>query len=225
VKLGLAGGGGSEGGTTATAGAAAALRGVADPMWRSLDRSCASPGERAASHPGEGRPTPATAPLRALPAAQAPPLTTSSRSSSWRIGRALVLLAALVYGVLPGIIDFFTPQHLGDPDWAGHRRFHLIWQICLVLVLGLRGLWFAWRADSPARLDLIHRSAGQGAVVLTAFFSAGLLAVPLHAAYGAPDEVFLGVPWPIAHFSTAALILASGVLLCRRASRAVRPQP
>lgn len=144
---------------------------------------------------------------------------TPSTDSTWRLGRGLVLLAALIYGVLPGIIDFFTPQHLGDPDWTGHRRFHLIWQICLVLVLGLRGLWFAWRAHTPDHLDLIHRSAAQGAVVLVAFFASGALAIPLGAAYGEPDEVIFGVvPYPIAHFSSAALILLAGTVLCRRSA-------
>lgn len=146
----------------------------------------------------------------------------SSSTLAWRVGRSLLLLAALVYGVLPGIIDLFTPQHLGDPNWIGHPRFHLIWQIFLVLYLGGRGLWFAWHATSPERYDLARRSAAQGAVVLAAFFTAGALAVPMGAAYGAPDDVILGIPFPVVHFTIAGIILLSGFLLCRRAHLGAR---
>ena len=146
-------------------------------------------------------------------------MTTAQQARTWRLGRGLVLLAALVYGVLPALIDLFTPQHLGDPDWVGHPRFHLIWQIFLIFYLGVASLRAAWRADSPARFDLIERAAGFGVIVLSAFFTAGVLAIPLGGAYGEPDEVLLGVPFPIVHFTTAGVILLAGYLLCRRASQ------
>ncbi|MEL6342458.1 MAG: hypothetical protein AAFV53_04955 [Myxococcota bacterium] len=145
-------------------------------------------------------------------------MTTSQQDRTWRLGRGLVLLAALIYGVLPGIIDFFTPQHLGDPNWVGHQRFHLIWQIFLILYLGVASLWYAWRADSPKRFDLIQRSASYGLIVLIAFFTSGALAIPMGAAFGEPDEVLLGVPFPVIHFSIASLVLLAGYLLCRRAN-------
>lgn len=147
-------------------------------------------------------------------------MSAAQRARDWRLGRGLVLLAALVYGVLPALIDLFTPQHLGDPSWSGHRRFHLIWQILLIFYLGLSSFGCAWKADSPARFDLIQRAAGFGLITLTAFFTAGALAIPLGAAFGAPDEVLLGIPFPVVHFSTAGLILLAGYLLCRRASQA-----
>ena len=148
----------------------------------------------------------------------------SGASRQWALGRGLVLAAALIYGLLPAVIDLFTPQHLGDPDWTGHRRFHLVWQIFLIFYLGARGFWLAWQAR-PGRYDLIVRSAQHGGIVLAAFFTAGALAVPLGAAFGQPDEVLLGVPFPIVHFSIAALVLLAGVLLCRRASRAAQTAP
>lgn len=145
-------------------------------------------------------------------------------STAWRVGRGLVLLAALVYGVLPAIIDLFTPQHLGDPGWTGHRRFHLIWQICLVFVVGARAGWLAWQA-APDRFVLLRRSAEHGALVLVAFFAAGGLTVPLGGAFGAPDEVLLGVPFPIIHFSLATAVLAAGLALAWRGSRGVPQTP
>lgn len=152
-------------------------------------------------------------------------MTTAQQARTWRLGRGLVLLAGLVYGVLPALIDLFTPQHLGDPGWVGHPRFHLIWQIFLIFYLGVASLWAAWRADSPARFDLIQRAAGFGGIVLAAFFTAGVLAIPLGGAYGEPDEVLLGIPFPIVHFSTAGLILLAGYLLCRSARAGGAPSP
>lgn len=148
-------------------------------------------------------------------------MNASAASRQWKLGRGLVLAAALIYGLLPAVIDLFTPQHLGDPDWVGHQRFHLVWQIFLIFYLGVRGFWLAWKAR-PDRYALIVRSAQQGGVVLAAFFTAGALAIPLGAAFGAPDEVVLGIPFPIVHFSIAAVVLLSGLLLCRRASRGVQ---
>ncbi len=139
-------------------------------------------------------------------------------SRAWRAGRGLVITAALVYGVLPALIDLFTPQHLQNPDWTGHPRFHLMWQIFLTGYLGLRAAWLALNA-TPDRFNLIERSAGLGVIVLGAFFTAGFLAVPLDASFGAPEDVILGIPIPLVHFTTAALILLAGYLLCRRAVR------
>ncbi len=61
-----------------------------------------------------------------------------SPSPGWSIGRVLVILAALLYGPLPSLIDLFTPQHLTNSDWIGHARFHLLWQIFLTGYIGLR---------------------------------------------------------------------------------------
>lgn len=144
-------------------------------------------------------------------------MTTAQTARRWRLGRGLVLLAALTYGVLPALIDLFTPQHLGNPAWVGHPRFHLIWQIFLIFYLGLASLWSAWRAKTPADFPLIQRAAGYGLIVLAAFFTAGGLAIPLGGAFGEPDEVLWGVPFPIVHFSTAGLILLAGYLICRGA--------
>lgn len=151
-------------------------------------------------------------------------MATPHLSTQWRRGRGLVLGAALIYGLLPAVIDLFTPQHLGDPDWTGHRRFHLIWQILLIFYLGVRGFWLAWRATS-ARYALIVRSALHGGIVLAALFTAGVLAIPLEAEYGALDEVVLGIPIPVLHFSIAGIVLLSGVLLCRAASQDVPQVP
>lgn len=144
-------------------------------------------------------------------------MITTRQARSWRLGRGLVLLAALVYGVLPALIDLFTPQHLGNPAWVGHPRFHLIWQIFLIFYLGLASLRAAWMARTPADFALIQRAAGYGLIVLAAFFTAGGLAIPLGGAFGEPDEVLLGMPVPIVHFSTAGLILLTGYLVCRSA--------
>jgi hypothetical protein len=54
-------------------------------------------------------------------------------------------------------------------------------------------------------------------ILLGAFYTAGALAGPMGAVFGEPGEVILGIPYPIAHLSTAALILLAGYLLCRRA--------
>jgi hypothetical protein len=145
-------------------------------------------------------------------------MASPNRARTWRAGRFLVLLASLVYGVLPGLIDFLTPQHMGDPTWVGHHRFHLIWQIFLVLYLGLASFWFAWKSDTPDRFDLIQRATSYGLIILAAFFTSGALAIPMGAAFGAPDETLLGVPFPVVHFTTASAILAAGYTLCRRAS-------
>ena len=142
----------------------------------------------------------------------------------WRAGRGLVILAAVLYGPLPSLIDLFTPQHLMNPDWLGHARFHLLWQIFLTGYIGLRAIWLAWQA-TPARFQLLQRAANLGAILLGAFYTAGALAGPTGAVFGEPDEVLFGIPFPVVHLSTAALLLLAGYTLCRQAAAGVPQEP
>ncbi|MEM9225241.1 MAG: DUF6640 family protein [Pseudomonadota bacterium] len=91
------------------------------------------------------------------------------------IGKALLTLTALIYAVLPPIVDF-NASHAVHPDWTGHARFHMVWLVGANSFVGLFAIYQIWmRADrgGPVIAGILS------AIVLGSFFLAALT-MPLY---------------------------------------------
>ena len=53
-----------------------------------------------------------------------------------KIAATLLTLTALVYAVVPPIVDS-NPTHILNPEWTAHARFHTVWQVSVNSMLGL----------------------------------------------------------------------------------------
>ena len=65
-----------------------------------------------------------------------------------KIAAVLLTLTAVVYGVIPLIVDI-SPTHILHPAWTAHARFHVVWQISSYSGFGLLALaltLFLWNA-------------------------------------------------------------------------------
>jgi hypothetical protein len=141
---------------------------------------------------------------------------------AFHAGRALCIVSAVTYGVLPAIIDTLDPHHLRNPEWPGHARLHLLWLISAGLYLSLFSIYLFWTA-TPRTFERMRTGATIGALHIAGFFTAGLLKGAAGAAFDADDRVILGfIPPAILHFSTSALLLFAGFSLCRSAVRAIQ---
>jgi hypothetical protein len=45
-----------------------------------------------------------------------------------KIAAALLTLTAIVYAVIPPIVDI-NATHILNPEWTAHARFHTVWQV------------------------------------------------------------------------------------------------
>ena len=135
-------------------------------------------------------------------------------STRWRVGRALCVVAPITYGLLTGAIDVLDPHHLGNPDWPGHARFHLLWLICGGAIGALMSIYLFLTA-TPQRPERIRSGAMLGAVHLGGFFVAALFKNAAGAAFDADNRVLFGfLPPAVLHLSTSATLLIVGVRLC-----------
>lgn len=131
----------------------------------------------------------------------------------------LLTAAALLYGVLPALIDTFDPHHLLNPEWPPHARLHLLWLNSTGLYLSLFAIYLVWTA-TPRSSGRMRASAALGALHIAGFFTAGLFKDAAGAAFDADGRVLLGLfPPAILHFTTAAALQLGGFVLSDRAAR------
>ena len=60
------------------------------------------------------------------------------------MGRVLMTLATLIYGVIPPIVDLGA-THVLHPDWTPHARMHMVWLVATMSSMSLLALYFLWR--------------------------------------------------------------------------------
>ncbi len=66
------------------------------------------------------------------------------------VGRVLMTLATLIYGVLPPFVDL-TETHVFHPEWTPHSRLHMVWLLGTNSAVAVLALYFLWlhKANSP----------------------------------------------------------------------------
>lgn len=65
------------------------------------------------------------------------------------IARVLLTILVLVQGAATVLIDL-NRTHATNPQWAGHARFHLVWQTCSLAILSLVETWLVWSNTSDS---------------------------------------------------------------------------
>ncbi|MEO0466911.1 MAG: hypothetical protein AAF216_10230 [Pseudomonadota bacterium] len=89
------------------------------------------------------------------------------------ISQILLTVAALIYTVLPPLVDF-NMSHALHPEWSGHARFHMVWLVVANSSLGVLALYLIWGR------------ANQGGLVLGGIITALILGAFMVAAATMP---------------------------------------
>ncbi len=66
-----------------------------------------------------------------------------SVAKSILVGRVLMTLATLFYGVLPPFVDL-TETHVFHSEWTPHSRLHMVWLLGTNSAIALVALYFLW---------------------------------------------------------------------------------
>jgi hypothetical protein len=100
---------------------------------------------------------------------------------------ARILLTLVTFGYAFGtVIADFNKTHATNPQWTGHARFHVVWQISSYVGFGLLALALIWWPGAYAleRLYLVALMAG---IVYAAFFVA-VLTMPVYGGRAYDDN-------------------------------------
>ena len=96
-----------------------------------------------------------------------------------------------------GALEFFGPilrdtnsSHLLNPEWAGHARFHLMWNLMLWLCLGIFCLYLIWWRR-PFTLSNLYLALILQGFNVVAFWGAVALG-PLYAAQVFDTKIHIG---------------------------------
>lgn len=138
------------------------------------------------------------------------------------IGRLMVAIGVFCSTMFPPFF-WFNGDHAGNPDWAGHARFHLAWNACLVMGLGALALaaLVAWWERGP---ELRLAVTAVPIVLMTTYFVAAWVLCPL--VIGVPDALSEHTPLPIIGYAHhrgwygLMVFTVVGFWLDRRARRA-----
>ena len=129
-------------------------------------------------------------------------------------GIILLTLATVMYTVVPPIVDL-SRTHATNATWVSHARFHVVWQVMIMLGVGLLSLYLLW--FSPIGQDhAITLSFILGLIVLGSFIinvaAKKLYSGTLSDPNGVPP-IFKNVDANLFFFSLALGILVTGYIL------------
>jgi len=132
------------------------------------------------------------------------------------VGRVLMTLATLVYGVAPPFADF-NETHVLHPQWTPHARLHMVWLIATNSALAVMALYFLWLHRGDRALGA--RLAGLLGLCALGGFWIAAATMPLYG--GALKDVggvplVLGLDGNLLAFSSALLLLLTGWALANR---------
>jgi hypothetical protein len=123
-----------------------------------------------------------------------------------RIAAMLLTLIAIVYGIIPLLVDL-TPTHIFHPLWTPHARFHVVWQISVNTMLGLLTVGLAWW-PGPNRSLRLKLASLLGCIALGGFVVAALTS----SMYGGSLSEPGGVP-PVAGMDVNALVFLPALVI------------
>lgn len=110
------------------------------------------------------------------------------------IARILFTLVTAGWAFATVIADF-NKTHATNPQWTGHARFHVVWQICSYVGFGILALALIWMPGALAveRLALVALMA---TIVYVGFFIAAV-AMPVYGGRAYDDNGYLPFPAPV----------------------------
>jgi hypothetical protein len=136
------------------------------------------------------------------------------------VARIMFTLTTAGWAVLTIFADF-NRTHATNPQWTGHARFHVVWQISSYVGFGLMAFALIWW-PGPLALERLYLVALMSAIVYAAFFAA-LIAMPIYGGRAYDDNGYqpFEAPIPIVSktwdanitaFSIQFIILAGALL-------------
>lgn len=138
-----------------------------------------------------------------------------SNTRSVVAARAILLLTAAIYGVIPPLVDL-SETHAFHPDWPTHARFHMVWLLGVNSSLALLTAWLVLRGG----VERLKMASLLGVAVFAGFF----IAAATRSAYGGAlvDTVggvppLMGMDANLLVFTPAALLQLLAVRLVHRA--------
>lgn len=134
------------------------------------------------------------------------------------IGRA-ILTFALIVTPIAMVAFLFGADHIGNPAWHPHARFHVAQLAGVGVAMSALGLWLLWRRTTDQRPGLIAAAAISAAPPL---FEFGALLVPGASPIpdpARPNTVPIGgldVPGNLIAFAAMLILIAIGLTLSLR---------
>lgn len=142
---------------------------------------------------------------------------TTPITGNLKIARILITIAALVYGVIPLLVDL-TATHVFHPHWTPHARFHMVWLLATNSSLAVLALYLLWSGNNEALARI--RAAGVVSLCVLGGFFVSTLTKNLYA--GSLVDVHGGVPplmgmdANLVVFSPMLILVIVGLWLSRR---------
>lgn len=128
-------------------------------------------------------------------------------------GKILLTLASVMYSFVPPIVDL-NRTHATNPLWVSHARFHVVWQVMIMLGIGILSIYLLW--FSGIGQIAINLSFILGLIVLGSFLiNVGvkkLYAGTLSDPNGVPP-IFKNVDANLFFFTLALVILLTGYFI------------
>lgn len=129
-------------------------------------------------------------------------------------GKILLTLASAMYSFVPPFVDL-NRTHATNPLWISHARFHVVWQVMIMLGIGMLSIYMLWFSSIDQRFT-VNFSFILGLIVLGSFMInvgvrklyAGTLADP----NGVPP-IFKKVDTNLFFFTLALVILFIGYFM------------
>lgn len=125
------------------------------------------------------------------------------------VGRILITLATLLYGIAPLFADL-NATHVLNPEWTPHSRVHMVWLLGTNSCIAVLALWLLW-----VRAQLVL-SAILGLCVMAGFW----IAVATSPLYGGAlsdargiDTKILGIEGNAFVFGIIVMLLVAGVAM------------
>jgi heme/copper-type cytochrome/quinol oxidase subunit 2 len=62
------------------------------------------------------------------------------------LSKILLTISIFLYGFVPPFIDL-NKTHATNPNWVGHARFHVVWQVFITFFIAITALYILWFSE------------------------------------------------------------------------------
>jgi len=135
-----------------------------------------------------------------------------NRERTIRIVQILLTVTALeCFGP---ILRDFNVSHAWNPDWVGHARYHLVWQLATMGLSGLAILYLIW-FRKPRDVRNLWLSAIWQATIVAGFWVAWVLTPIYEGSVTMPNMhvVIFGINENVVVFTVLSSVLAAAIAL------------
>ena len=125
------------------------------------------------------------------------------------LGRILITLATLLYGIAPLFADL-NATHVLNPEWTPHSRVHMVWLLGTNSSIAALALWLLWSRAQRVLAAIL------GLCVMAGFW----IAVATSPLYGGAlsdargiDTKILGIEGNALIFAIIVILLVAGIAM------------